>query len=199
VAVDPKDVRVLVPRIRRAVEGAGVPPVLSDDALKDVAADAIAAVILYSGSVFGKQLVVTHVDDATGAPDEYATSDPLTLEEGTVIAAQAALDYFFHRFSELKVQEQIADEAQTWEYTLSANLIRDQLKLLVEQRDKALDAIKGLLGPSYDSYASFLATRDSHTSVMIEPWVHGSGLDGQEVTDFRFGMMEVPVPIWVGP
>lgn len=198
-SVDASDVRVLVPRIRRAVEGAGAPPVLSDDALKDVAADAIASVILYSGSVFGKQLLVTHTDDATGAPDEYATSAPLTLEEGVVIAAQAALDFFFHRFAELKVSESIADEAQTWDYTLSANLIRDQLKMLVDQRDKALEAVKGLLGPMYDRYASFVATRDRHTSVMIEPWVHMSGVDGQEMTDFRFGTTEILEPIWVGP
>jgi hypothetical protein len=189
VAVDPADVRVLVPRIRRAVEGAGAPAVLTDDAVKDLAADAIAAVILYTGSVFGKQLVVTDTDDATGAPSEYATSAPLTLEEGTVIAAQAALDYFFHRFAEMKVSEQIADEAQTWEYTLSANLIRDQLKLLVEQRDKALEALSGALGPAYDSYASFIATRDLHTSMLIEPWVHfdtGLALGGGQELDFRW-------------
>jgi hypothetical protein len=89
--------------------------------VKDLAADAIAEVILYTGSVFGKQLVVTDTDDATGAPSEYATSDAADAPEGTVIAAQAALDYFFHRFAETKVSEQIADEAQTWEYTLSAN------------------------------------------------------------------------------
>lgn len=171
-AVDPSDVRVLVPRIRRAVEGAGAPAVLVDDAVKDLAADAIAAVILYSGSVFGKQLVVTSTDVDTGAPSEYATSEPLTLEEGTVIAAQAALDFFFHRFAETKMSERIADEAQQWEYTLSATLIRDQLKLLAEQRDKALAALSGALGPALDQYASFIATRDVHTSMLIEPWVH---------------------------
>lgn len=171
-AVDPSDVRVLIPRIRRAVEGAGAPAALADDAVKDLAADAIAAVILYTGSVFGKQLVVTHVDEATGAPDEYATSEPLTLGEGTVIAAQATLDYFFHRFAEMKVSERIADEAQQWEYTLSANLLRDQLKLLIAERDKALEAVRGELGPAYDQYASFIATRDRHTSILIEPWVH---------------------------
>jgi hypothetical protein len=172
VAVDPNDVRVLVPRIRRAVEGAGAPAVLADDAVKDLAADAIAAVILYSGSVFGKQLLVTATDSATGAPSEYATSAPLNLQEGTVIAAQAALDYFFHRFAEMKTSETIQDEAQSWTYTLSAQLLRDQLKLLSEQRDKALEALSGALGPALDSYASFIATRDLHTSMLIEPWVH---------------------------
>jgi hypothetical protein len=184
-------VSALVPRIRRAVEGAGAPEVLSVDAVRDLAADAIAEVILYTGSVFGKQLVVTATDDQTGAPTDYATSDALTLPEQAVIATQAALDYFFHQFASTKVSERIADEAQTWEYTLSATLLRDQLKQLVAERDKALAALES--GVPLESYVSFIAVRDAHTSQLIEPWVDGNGgVGGQTSEDFRFGVAEVP-------
>jgi hypothetical protein len=171
VAPDPSDVRVLVPRVRRAVEGAGAPAVLTDDALKDVTADALAEVILYTGSVFGKQLLVTATDSATGAPTEYATSEPLTLGEAAVVSTQAALDYFFHRFANLKVSERIADEAQTWEYALSPTLLRDELAHLISERDKALQALEGAGGAIFEVYESFLAVRDARVSQLIEPWV----------------------------
>ena len=111
----------MVPRVRRALEGAGAPEVLSEDAVNDLTADAIAEVILYTGGVFGKQLLVT--SDDQGVPDEYATNEALTLREQAVIATQAALNYFFQKFSAMNTTESIADEAQTWEYTLSANLL----------------------------------------------------------------------------
>jgi hypothetical protein len=175
------DVRVLVPRIRRAVEGAGAPPSLGDDALKDLAADAIASVILYTGSAFGKQLLVTERDES-GAPVEYATSEELTLPETAVIAAQAALDFFFFDFAGKKVSERIGDEAQTWEYTLSANLLVQQLRQLREERDKALGALAGV---PLDGYESFLAVRDLEVARLVEPWVNGGGVGGLE-RDFRF-------------
>ena len=126
--------------MRRALEGAGAPEVLSEDAVNDLTADAIAEVILYTGGVFGKQLLVT--GDDQGVPDEYATNEALTLREQAVIATQAALNYFFQKFSAMKTTERIADEAQTWEYTLSANLLNEQLKLLIGERDRALQALR---------------------------------------------------------
>lgn len=176
------DVRVVVPRVRRALENAGAPSSLSDDDIKDRVADAIADVILYTGSAFGKELVVKDTDE-DGVPTEYETSDALSLPEQSVIAAQAALNYFFHGFSNLKVQERIADEGQEWEYTLSANLIRDALKALIDQRDKALEAL-GRAGMALERYESFIAVRDAHVAAYIEPWVHGAGVGGQ---DYRFG------------
>ena len=181
---DPVDIRVMVPRVGRALEGAGAPPVLTGDAIKDLTADAIAEVILYTGGVFGHELVVTDRDDATNAPTEYATDPELTLSEQSVIATQAALNYFFHEFSGMKVSERIADEAQSWEYSLSANLLVQQLKLLISERDKAL-AILEAEGAPLDAYESFLAVRDAHVSQMVEPWVSGAPWCGQE--DFRFG------------
>jgi len=163
--------------VRRALEGAGAPEVLSEDAVNDLTADAIAEVILYTGGVFGKQLLVT--GDDQGVPDEYATNEALTLREQAVIATQAALNYFFQKFSAMKTTERIADEAQTWEYTLSANLLNEQLKLLIGERDRALEAMERD-GAPLDAYESFLAVRDCHVSQMVEPWVHGFGIGGQE-------------------
>jgi hypothetical protein len=179
------DIRVIVPRVRRALENAGAPATLSDDEIKDRVADAIADVILYSGSAFGKDLVVDEVDD-DGVPVEYATSDALTLPEQSVIAAQAALNYIFVRFSAMKVSERIADEGQSWEYTMSASLIRDAFKALMEQRDKALEAVTST-GGTLDGYVSYIAVRDSATAAYIEPWVEGAGVGGGLERDWRFG------------
>src|SRR5688500_9923087 len=133
------DIRVLVPRVRRRLEGAGAPEVLTDDAIKDLVADALSSILLYSGSIFGKTLDVAE-RDANNVPTEYTTSDELTLQEGAVVAAQAALDHFFFTFASLKTSERIADEAGSWEYARSATLLKDQLALLVKERDRALDA-----------------------------------------------------------
>ena len=172
----------MVPRVRRAVEGVGVPAVLTDDQVKDLTADAIAAVILYTGSAFGKDLVVT--DYAAGnVPDEYATSDALTLPEQTVVAVQAALDFFFVQFAATKVSETIADEAQTWTYQLSSTVIRDRLAQLRAERDRALDALMEGDPAGFEAYSSFIAVRDQQVSMRVEPWVDAmqSGIGGQQI------------------
>lgn len=135
---DPADIRVLIPRVRRAVEGVGQPQVLSDDQVKDLVADAIANLILFTGGVFDKQLLVTSTDDTTGAPAEYATDKPLTLAEGSVVAYEAALAHCFFLLRDLKTQETIRDEGGEWSYALSPNLLRDHIKYLQDQRDRAL-------------------------------------------------------------
>lgn len=175
------DIRVLVPRVRRALDLA--PEQLADDDAKDVVADAIADIILHTGGLFGKQLLITHRDDA-GAPDEYETSDELTLAEGSLVAIQAALNYFFHKFASLSVSEKIGDESVTWERQQSANLLRDQFKLLVDQRNAAIEAVKDE-GAPLDGFESFLAVRDPYMARCLEPWFPVSSGDGQEI-DYRF-------------
>jgi hypothetical protein len=138
-----EDIRVLVPRVRRAVEGVGSPEELSDDEMKDLVADAIADVILYTGGVFGKDLLVTERDSITNAPTEYATSEPLTLPEGSVIAYQAALTAVYTQMQDVKVQETIRDEGAEWSYSLSATLLRDRINQLQSARDLALEALAG--------------------------------------------------------
>lgn len=177
------DVRVLVPRVRRAIEGAGATATLSDDAVKDLVADALAEILLFTGSVFGHTLIVTGT--TAGAPDEYATSEPLELDEAAVVAAQAALDYFFHEFRGAKTSERISDEAQDWEYSTSAQLLRDQLALLIRRRDEALAALTRE-GHVLDAYVSLLEERDVTVARQIEPFTVSSGFGGQESYDPRF-------------
>lgn len=177
------DIRVLVPRVRRRLEGAGAPAVLSDDAVKDLVADALSSVTLYTGSVFGKTIDVSEREG--GIPIEYTTSDELTLQEGTVVAAQAALDHFFWQFASLKTSEKIADEAGTWEYARSASLLKGQLELLIAERNRALDALMGSAG-ALDAYVSYLAVRDVETARLVEPWVADLGGNGGLGVDFRF-------------
>lgn len=180
------DIRVMVPRVRRAVEGVGGAATLTDDQVKDLVADAVADVILYSGSAFGQQLVVTDTEGAPPYPSEYATSDELTLPEQGVIASQAALNHFFFAFAGVKTSEKIVQEGRSFEWTSSAQLLRDRLAMLIAQRDRALEALAG--GARLDAYVSFVAVRDGLTSALIEPWVDGhTGIaSGQEI-DFRFG------------
>lgn len=176
-----QDIRVLVPRVRRALSADEA--TVSDDEVKDLVADAIADVILYTGSAFGRTLNVTEVDPDTNAPSEYEVDPDLALPEQSVIATQAALNYFFHTFSDVLVSEKISDEAQTWEYQRSANLYTQRFKLLIDERDRALEAVGG--GAQMSAYVSFLAVRDPYTAALIEPWVAGLPGGGQE--DYRFG------------
>lgn len=188
------DIRELGPRVQRAVEGVVQQKwLLTPDEIKDVTADACAEIVLYTGSVFGSQLLVTVRDVDTNAPAEYATSVELTPAQASVVSAQAALDYFHHRFAGMKMSEQISDEASHWEYSLSPNLLIAQLKLLQDTRDKALEAVAAQNG-GFDTYISFLSERDVTTSRFIEPWVYGhpegyglgaGGLEG----DFRFDLL----------
>lgn len=159
---------------------------LTDDEVKDAVADAISDVILLTGGVFGKALEVTARDDAYQAPTEYRTSGELSLEEGSVIAAQVGLTYHYNFFRAQKVSERIINEAQEWDYSLSANVALGHIKALQDQRDRALDAITAMTAAPMEAYASFLATRDSLVSQAIEPWVDASSGRGGVEQDWRF-------------
>jgi hypothetical protein len=187
----PFNIRELGPRVQRAIEGVVQQNwELNPDEVKDVTADACADILLYTGSVFGSQLVILSRDGVTNAPTEYATDSELSPAQASVIAAQAALTYFYHRFSGQKMSEQISDEASHWEYSLSPNLLIAQLKLLQDTRDKALEAVSAMSG-GLDQYVSFLGVRDNLVSRYIEPWVYGHseglgiGAGGQE-SDFSW-------------
>lgn len=169
------DIRYLIPRVQRALGPHAA--ALSADAVKDIVADAISDIILYSGGTFPKQIVVT--DRLNGSPSEYATSDELTLPESSVVAAQAALNYFFTVWAEQKVSERIADERTSWEWARSANLLVEQLKQLRANRDAALELINAELNGALDTYISFLAVRDQVTSLAIEQYATAGGVGGQ--------------------
>jgi hypothetical protein len=166
-----EDIRVLIPRVRRAVEGVGTPEVLTDDEIKDLTADAIADIILFTGGVFGKQLLVTEVDGTTNAPIEYATSEPLTLPEGSVVASQAALNHIFTQLRELKTSETIRDEGQEWTYATSATLFRDWIAFLQKTRDQALEEVEAYT-PLPVAWYSYIAERDRAASLLLEPYYY---------------------------
>lgn len=188
------DIAEIVPRVQRAVEGVVQGDwELSSDEMYLVAADACADILLYSGSVFGSQLLVTARDPVSNAPSQFATSIQLEPDQMAVISSQAALTYFYHRFKDAKMSEQIADEASHWEYSLSPALLIAQLKLLQDTRDRALEAVDARNG-GLEAYISFLAVRDVTVARYIEPWVYGhpegygigaGGLEG----DFRFDQL----------
>lgn len=187
------NIRVLVPRVRRAVEGPlPLAAPASDDVIKDVVADALADVILYTGTAFGKMLTAVQFDAITGAPTEYETNDALSLGESAVIAAQAALNFYFFKLVATKSEERITDEAGEWQVRNSPSLLRDALKALQDARDKALEALEGV--HPVESYVSFLSVRDAEVARCIEPWTMpepGGYMQGHVAMvlepDFRFG------------
>src|SRR4051794_27941745 len=122
-----QDVRSLLPRVRRAVEGPfALPPELNlaDAQVEALAADALADIILFTTGLWGHKLIVAERDDATGAPLHWNIDPELSPEEESVVAAQAAIQYFFHAFRNMKVSETIRNEGREWSYTISANLLK---------------------------------------------------------------------------
>lgn len=185
---DPVDIEELVPAVKRALGTVGLSGVLDPDVYA-LTADALADVMLYTGSVFGTKLLVTDRDPDTNAPTKYATERELTLTETAVIRAQAALNRLFVVLRDEKISESISDESQTYDWAKSAQLLRDQLKLLVDERNKAIDALMSQ-GAALDSYESFVHVQDRWVSRRIEPWVDGSGSDAN--TPFFFDQRFVP-------
>ena len=189
---DLRDTQVLIPRVRRALEGPeaamGASAVaagdLSDEQMNAVIADAIAEVIFYSGGFFGHTLEVTDRDADYMAPIAWLVDPEMTDAEATVVVAQAALNYFFTWATELKTSQRIADEGQEWEYSLSAQVLVEQIKALREARDRALEQLT--YDDANDDWISTIQMRDAQTSAIIEPWVQGGGMGGQQV-DSRFG------------
>lgn len=179
---DLRDLRVLIPRARRAIDGptalssASVATTLNDDEVLGVIADGVANVILLTGGAqsFGYQLVVTSRDTNYMAPNGWATDQQMSTEAETAVIAQAAIDFFFNKFQDMKVHEAIADEGQSWDWDKSPALVRDQLKLLGAVRDKALANLAALNVP-LDSFISFVAERDKLAAIWVEPWVSEIG------------------------
>lgn len=188
------DTRVLIPRVRRALEGPDTPSGsgavaagnMSDDAVNAIIADAIAGIIFYTGGLFGHTLDVEERDDDYLAPIAWSVDPELTEAEGTVIVAQAALDYLFTYLRGFKVSQRISDEGQEWEYDHSAQVVAEQIKALRAARDEAIAQLTED-NPSLVDWISTVAVRDAETSQMIEPWVHGMGWGGQGFVDPRFG------------
>jgi hypothetical protein len=191
-APDLTDVRVLIPRVRRSLEGpfgsaSGMAGATLEDAqVEALIADAIADVILYTGGLFGHQLLVAARDPDYGAPTKWKTDEQLTEPEGTVIVAEAALRFFYQSVKDMKVQESIANEGQSWSWSMSANAVVEWLKMLKGRRDEALAIVSQLNGIVIDGFTSYLAVRDSAVAAYIEPFASGYATGGQEFADPRF-------------
>ncbi|MDP2622560.1 MAG: hypothetical protein Q8Q29_02040 [Actinomycetota bacterium] len=183
---DLRDSRVLIPRVRRTLEGPlgtgsanAAASDLTDDQVNAIIADSVANVILYTGGLFGHQLQVEARDDVYQSPIAWLVDPALTEDEASVIVAQAALDYFFNDLKALKVGETIRDEAVEWTYQLSANALLEYLKNLRKLRDDAIERIMDSEAPA-DGWVNFLAVRDGTTTALIEPWASPGGAGGQE-------------------
>lgn len=192
VAESLSDTRVLIPRVRRRLEGpasvsgsaAVAAGALTDEQVNALIADAIAGVIFYSGGLFGHTLVVEERDPDYLAPIAWSVDPELTEPEAVVIDAQAALDYFFQFTRGMKTSEEISDEGQTWSWTKSAALLQEQFKSLRDARDAAIAQLSAD-NPNLESWTNFLAVRDAQTDAIIEPWLYGGG--GGQYLDPRFG------------
>lgn len=174
-----EDLKVLIPRTRRAIDGpAATTPdapstTLDDGQVKALIADAVAEVIFYTGGLFGHELQVTHRDESYGAPDEWAVDPELTEAAGTVIVATAALNHFFHIIRDLKVQESIADEGSSWTYSLSAQLLTERVRYLQRVRDDALELVEG--AGTLTAFVDLVHGRDRAIVHAIESY-HGPAL-----------------------
>lgn len=184
---DLRDTRVLIPRIRRAIEGAGVTAkTLEDEAVNGLIADAVANVILFTGGLFGHQLNVLERDDIYMAPTAWQVDPALSEAEGSLISIQCQLDYLYQDLKATKIQETIKDEATEWSYSLSATALTEILKSLRQQREEALQHITDANG-ALDAWVNTLYIRDQWTDSLIEPFTpEAGGLGGQTLNPYEF-------------
>lgn len=184
---DLSDIRVLIPRMRRALDGptatssASVSSTLDDTQVTNVIADAIAEVIFFSSSAFGKTLEVTERDSYYQAPVAWKTSEPLSEPEATVITCQGALSYFYNSLSGLKTSETTKEADREWSWAISASALAERVKDLRAQRDKAIDLLTAQNVIAED-WVNTLEVRDAYTDMLIEPFLSSGGYlpSGQE-------------------
>lgn len=199
---DLRDLRVLVPACRRAVDGplASEPDspstTLNDAQVLGLLADATATLILESQgeAQFGYQLLVTTRDPFYMAPVGWMTDGVRQPAADAAILSQAALDHYFWMIRDLKVSESIKNEAQEYDYTRSAGVIQAWIQYLIGNRDKAVAALQVINAP-LDVYISQVAERDRLSAAWLEPWVTevgapvpyvGGGGSGPLEYDYRF-------------
>lgn len=184
---DLRDTRVLIPRLRRALDGptamssAAMSSTLSDEQLNAIGADAIAEIIFYSGSLLGSTISVSERDPQYMSPLAWIVDPALTEPKVGCIVSQAALTYFYMQLSSAlggKTAEETADEATKWSWEVSPQAIVERLRQLKADRDSAIVQLEAEGEATDASWVSMLAVRDKWTSAMIEPWVEGPGFGG---------------------
>jgi hypothetical protein len=195
---DLRDTRVLIPPMRRALDGPqadspqAVSATLSDEQLNAVIADAIASVIFNSGNLFGHELQVVSRDDTYMSPVAWQTDVPLNPMEITVVISQAALDYFYGQLSTQKTAETIADEATNWSWEMSPQVLVERLRQLRIDRDSSLEQMieMGMIDDTH--WVSLIQSRDVWSSRVVEPWLYrwqylleaGGGIDMETIGQF---------------
>jgi hypothetical protein len=205
---DVRDLRVLIPACRRAIDGptalasGSVSATLGDQEVLGVLADATAELILNTASMdgtdmnaFGNQLVVVERDQFYMAPVAWATDQPRTTAQDAAILSQAALDHYFWLLKGMKTSETMKNEAVEWTYTiLSPNVLLAWINYLIANRDKAIAALQSI-NVVMDVYVSMVAERDRIAAAWLEPWVAeigapvpyvGGGGSGPLEYDYRF-------------
>lgn len=197
------DLMVMVARARRYIEGPYGPPEnrppLMDGQIYAMVADACADIILITGNLFGHTLQVTARDPTVGFPTAWATEAVLDEWEVSVVTTQTALNYFFFLFRDLKISQAMSNEGTSWEYSLSANVIRDYIAELRGRRDLA---IKGLRDhhPVIDKWYSNIRVRDQATVAMLEWWDRNSpGSGGAGMPGGQEAGVIPWTPGWSGP
>jgi hypothetical protein len=168
------DLSALEPRVRRAIEGPKSPVpntdpnYLAPNQVEALAADAVADIILLTTGRWPHVLVRTGT-----APDESWSVEPdLSEPEERLVAAQAALSFFFFVFQDLKTVESIQSEGQTYEVQRSAQAMVRQIDAIKSMRDDALAALLAT-EPVLARYASLIAQRDREHYALIETWRMG--------------------------
>lgn len=179
---DLHDLRVLLPKGRRKVEGPwGNPngrPEIPESYLYDMIADAAGELLLLAGSWWRNELLVKSRDPLLGAPVEWKTANELNEFEASVIICQLALDYYTYLFRDMKISQTIKNEGTEWTYAISANLLRNYMEALKKERDEAIDGLRRNV-PVLDRMASNIRVRDQLTVAILEWWDYNSpGLSG---------------------
>ena len=199
---DVRDLRVLIPACRRAIDGplatssASVAATMNDQEVLNLVADATAELILYThgSQSFGYQLLPTAYDPFYMAPVAWMTDLPRQPAADAAILSQGALDHYFWLIKQFKVSETIKNEAQEWQYAFSPNIIAAWIQYLRDNRDKAIQAMISINVPM-DTYISWVAERDRLSAAWLEPWVTevgapvpyaGGGGSGPLEYDYRF-------------
>lgn len=160
---------IAVPRIRRALDNDS----LSPDRAVELAADAIARISLYTGSFFGHTLEVTDRDPDFGAPVAWRLDSALTAEELEVVAIQAALDHAGKTSITDLVSQTVRSEGREHSWQKSAQAVTARLKLLIEERDRALAVIEEGTGDSLVYYVDLLHERDRQMFLGLDEYTSG--------------------------
>ena len=186
------DLQVVVPKARRKTEGPfgnpnGKRP-LTNAEVYNMVADATGELAMLGQGWWKNKLVVKTRDPQRGFPTEWQTEKMLSEYEAAIICAQVALDYYYQIFRDMKIAETISNEGTQWSFQVSANVLRNYLEGLKDEREKAIQGLRVNV-PVMDKWASNIRVRDQATVAVLEWWdynspgISGGGLPGgQEAT-----------------